>query len=200
MPLGVSVHIDTSGIGIAMSETQSRSATLKAVRAGIKVIQPVAKGLAPKRFGALKTAQGTKAVKGRKGKTGSFALQGARSKYKRFRKGKKIVPAFYDHLVIGGTRPHSIRKGSKLARTRVSKRTGKSKTSAEVGQGVGKPHPGSRKNAYRLRAYRATRSAVMREMKRVMGIELQKILYKANLKTLAGLKKNVLRAASTLLG
>jgi hypothetical protein len=94
MRVGTRAVIDTSGIRALVSEAQTRSITLKGVRAGIKVLLPVAKAGAPRRkgSGALKQSQGTKAVKGRKGKTGSYAIQGAKvSKTKTF-KGKKIIP------------------------------------------------------------------------------------------------------------
>lgn len=156
MPLGVRVVADLAPIPAIATETQTRNATLKAVRAGIKIIQAAAKGAAPKRRGHLKRAQGTKAVKGKKGKTGSFAVQGAKTKYVKTDKksGKRVVPAFYDHLVIGGVKPHSVREGSL-------------------------PHPGHSANPYRQRAYQSVKAQVGAAVLRVMGIEVNKILAKA---------------------
>lgn len=178
--LGVRVQVETVGIDSTLTEIQSRNASLKAVRGGIKIVQSAAKSYAPKRLGHLKRAQGTKAVKGRRGKTGSFAVQGAKVKYVKFtrsgRKGstsmRKVVPAFYDHLVIGGVKPHSIRRGSKVA----------AKGKAAVGQDTGKPHPGARANAYRLRAYNSVKNQVGAEVLRIYGVETNKILAKADAK------------------
>lgn len=179
MPLGVSVQVDTSGIGVSLSELESRKATYRAVSTGIKIVTRAVKGRAPKRYGYLKSAQGQKAKKGTKGKTGSYAVSGSRTKYRKVRDGKPVVPAFYDHLVIGGTKSHSIRKGSRLARTK------RGKTTPEIGQGVGKKHPGARANPFRLRAYQSVRGDVQAAMMLAMRLEVQKILAKANAKTVS---------------
>jgi hypothetical protein len=193
MPLGVSVHVDTSGIGVAMSDLESRKATFRAVSTGIKIVAIAAKARAPKRSGALKYSQGTKAKKGGKSKTGSFAVQGAKTKYKKPVKGggklKFRRPALYDHLVIGGVKPHSIRKGSKLARTLKN-----GEMIAETGQGVGKPHPGHRANPYRKQAYNAVRASVQWAMKLAFRIELTKTITAANAKTIQKLKKSARKA------
>ncbi len=51
-----------------------------------------------------------------------------------------------------------------------------------------RPHPGARANPYRQRAYGSVRNQVMSEMKNVMGVEVRKILAKANAKTIRDLK------------
>lgn len=181
MPLGVRVDVDTSPIPETIKETQKRSISLKACRAGAKIVNAAVKPRAPKRLGHLRRAQGVKAVRGKRGKTGSFAVQGVKTKYKKMVKAgrrsatamRRVVPAFYDHLIIGGVKPHSIRKGAKLARK------GKSAVGdVNLGRGTGKPHPGHSANPYRLRAYEGVRSQVNREMLRVCGVEVQKVLDK----------------------
>lgn len=192
MPVGILVSIDKTPIPATVTEVQNRGATLKAVRAGAKIILRVARSAAPKGLGHLKRAQGIKAAKMKKGKTGSYAVQGAKTKYVKVVKAgsrsasgmKRVVPAFYDHLVQGGVKPHSIRKGSKVTRT------GKGgKVTAAVGQGTGKPHPGHRANPYRRRAYEGVAQEVNREVLRVMGVELQKIINKNALKLAAKASK-----------
>lgn len=181
--IGVRIRIDASGISALLTEIQNRNATLKAVRSGVKIINSAAKSYAPKKLGHLKRAQGIKAKKGRRGKTGSFAVQGAKTAYvKMKRTGRRgatamvrVVPAFYDHLVIGGVQPHSIRRGSKVARK------GKSAVVVE-GQRTGMPHPGARANSYRLRAYNSVKNQVGAEVLRVLGIETDKIIAKADAK------------------
>lgn len=162
MPLGVSVSFETNGLTSIISESQDRTASAASLRKGIKLINKAAKAFAPKKLKHLYRAQGTKTVKGKKGKTVSFAVQGSKSKYVKFARAgrratvsnRRIRPALYDHLVIGGTRPHSIRKGSRLAQKRRKKFT------AEIGQGVGKPHPGAKPNKYRERAYNSVKAEV----------------------------------------
>lgn len=169
--LGVSVQVDTSPIPASMSDLQTRSITLKAVRAGIKIVQSRVKAEAPRKRRHLQRAQGTVAKKGRKGKTIALAVQGAKTKYIRTRpsggrakSGKaKVWPAKYDHLVIGGTKPHGVRKG---------------------GGTLAKKHPGGRANPYRRRAYDSVSGQVNAEMLRVTGIEVQKMLAKNEAKIL----------------
>jgi hypothetical protein len=174
MPLGIRVDVDTAGITVALNELQTRSASLKAVRAGIKIVQSAAKSAAPKRGGDLRRAQGIKAVKGKKGKTTSFAVQGAKTAYVRFRKGRKIKPSKYDHLVIGGAKAHFMpyRKGFGVLKSQA---------------GVKKMHPGARANPYRARAYAGVKSAVADTVMLAMAGETRKILDKATAKTLSQL-------------
>lgn len=187
MPLGVRVEIDISGIGIALDELQTRTATYKAAAAGVKLMNRGAKALAPKRTGALRMAQGTKAKKGRKGKTVSFAVQGAKTKYKRMVKGKRIIPAYYDHLVIGGVKPHGIRKRSRLGRWV------RGKWRPPRGQGIGKPHPGARANPYRHRAYTGLHGEIEEVMKEALAVEVVKLLAKAHAKMMAKIRSNIVK-------
>lgn len=171
-PLQVTVRMDTSGFTETLTRAQSRQVTLAGVKAGIKILQRSARSSAPRRrgSGALKQSQGTVAKKGKKGKTVSFAVQGARKGFEKmvtpkgYTKPQRAVPAFYDHLVQGGTRPHRLGKGENLERMRrgrVAKRS-----SAQLRGGT---HPGTTPNPYRKRAYEAVKdqigAAVMAAMK-----------------------------------
>jgi hypothetical protein len=164
MRVGTRAVIDTSGIRALASEAQTRSITLKAVRAGIKVLLPVAKAGAPRRqgSGALKQSQGTKAVKGRRGKTGSYAVQGAKTKTQKVVKGKIVKPGKYDHLVQGGTKPHMAGK---------------------------RKHPGAKPNPYRKRAYEGLKSEIGSMVASVMAVEVQKTISKNAAKLLAKLRR-----------
>lgn len=196
MPIGILVQVDTSPIPAILSEMESRTITLKAVRAGVKKIVPVARSMAPKRLGHLKRAQGYKAAKGKKKKTVSYGVQGVKTKYHKLVKAgrrasasqRRVVPAFYDHLVLGGVRPHSIRKGSQLGRADARPGTQKAAT---IGQGTGKPHPGHKANPYRRRAYQAVAAEVNKEMLRVMALEIPKMLAKHHAKIRAKLAKAI---------
>lgn len=160
MRVGTRVVIDTKGIREVVSEAQTRGITLKGVRAGVKVLLPVAKAGAPRRpgSGALKQSQGTKAVRGRKGKTGSYAIQGAKAKIQKSVKVKGsgkprlAIPAKYDHLVQGGTKPHMAGK---------------------------RKHPGAKPNPYRKRAYEATKDTIGAAIATTMAAETQKVIAKA---------------------
>lgn len=159
MPIGMRVAVDISGITGLVSEAKQRNITLKAVRAGIKILQPIAKANAPRRkgSGALRQSQGTKAAKGKRGQTVAYAVQGAKTKFQKmvklpgYRQPVKVVPAFYDHLVQGGTKPHKLRGGQ---------------------------HPGAKANPYRRRAYESVKSQIGAKMNEVMGIEVQKAIEK----------------------
>lgn len=187
-PLGVSVAIQTGGLKGIITEAQDKTASAYALREGIKIINRAAKAFAPRKLKHLYRAQGTKAKKGNKTKTGAFAVQGAKTKYKKLVKAgrrsqtgmRRIIPAKYDHLVIGGTRPHSIRKGTRLERT--VKRKGKEKLLRAIGQGVGKPHPGGRPNPYRQRAYNSVKRQVARVVLAAYGKKLQMMFAKAEAK------------------
>lgn len=75
--------------------------------------------------------------------------------------GRKRVPAHYIHLVEKGTRPHALGKGSQLAR--VGKRA-----SREVGQHVGRKHPGAKAHPFLEPAWR-------RNINTSIGIASQKL-------------------------
>jgi hypothetical protein len=174
--IGGKVKVDVSGAMALLSEAKQRRITLKGVKAGAKVLKTAARAAAPKRpgSGALQAAQAIKAEKGRKGKTISFAVQGAKKKYVkmvragRSKKEQKAVPAFYDHLVQLGTKPHATRKGSRLAKGK----------KAAVGQ-IGAGHPGAKANPYRKRAWVAVKDKAGRDTLSAMADELNKVLARA---------------------
>lgn len=107
------LDLNLSGLNAVKSAARSRSITLKSVKAGAKVIAPAVKAGAQRRSGALKQSIGIKTAKGRRTKTAAYAVVGARTKVrkmvKRSRRGAKVlaVPAFYAHLVEGGTKAHA---------------------------------------------------------------------------------------------
>lgn len=165
MPLGTRVVTDLRPLEADMKDLQTRNASQKAVKAGIAVVQPAVKGNAPTAYGHLKKAQGTKVKKGRRGKTGAFALQGAKTSYKKARKKKgktatalaQAIPALYDHLVMGGVKSHGVGKGGAVVST---------------------PHPGAKANPYRRRAYESVKGQVGAAMLKAYGEELKKLIAK----------------------
>lgn len=186
MSIGAKVNIDTRGFKSVVSEAKTRGITLKGVKAGVRVLQAAAKAEAPRRpgSGALKAAQGVLAKKGRKGTTISFAVQGARKrvvryvKLRKYKSPQKVVPAFYDHLVQGGTKPHRLGKGESIGRAA----RGRQKARAATKQLTGKKHPGTQPNPYRQRAWNAVKNEVASETLRAMGEELRKIVAKSAVK------------------
>lgn len=196
MPLGVSVRVDTSGIATCLNELQTRNATLKAVRGAIKIVQAAVKPRAPKRFGYLKSAQGTKAGKGKKGKTPSYAVQGAKTQFRRpitAKQTQKISVSAKKRDVSG----RFLKGGGKTTITNSSTK-GKEARPAfydhlviggvkahGVAKGGGvkeKRHPGARANPYREQAYNSVKSKANAEAMRIMAVEIDKITAKAEAK------------------
>lgn len=104
-----SLRLDLSGLDAVKSVARARSITLKGVKAGSKLVQAAVKARAPKRSGALGQSIGTKAVKGKRGRTVAFAVIGARVKFqktiKRGRgKGTVAKPHKYAGIVNKGSR------------------------------------------------------------------------------------------------
>lgn len=171
--LKASVAVDVSGIDAVVSEAKKRNITLKGAKAAGKILKLAARAEAPKRSGATRRAQGVKAEKGKKGATTSYAVQGVKKKFSltwtppKRTKSYRVVPAFIDHLIQLGTKPHSIAKGAKLAR----------KGKAAVGQ-TGKPHPGARPNPYRKRAWDQVKDRAGEAAVEAMGEATQKVIDK----------------------
>ena len=172
----VKVATDTSGIKAVVTAAKARGITLAGAKAAGKLLKNAARSTAPKRpgSGALKQAQGVKAAKGTKpGTTASYAVQGARKKVVKMvrvrgrKKPVKAVPAFYDHLVQLGTKPHALGKGESLGRS------GKRKTVAKTAQASGK-HPGAKPNPYRERAWQVVKGAAATAAVNAMGKATQK--------------------------
>lgn len=105
MPKAIGVQVFTSFPGLDAIErtAKKRAVTLKAVKAGAKLVQQRAKANAARRSGALRQSIGTKAVKGSRGKTLALAIVGARAKVVRQYKGRAVKPSKYAHLVERGT-------------------------------------------------------------------------------------------------
>lgn len=169
------IEVDTSGLRQLSSVSKQRGVTLKGARAGAKVVQRAGKSAAPKRrgSGALKQSLGVKAAKGKRGKTLAYAVVGPR---KKFRKTVTVggrtttaVPAFYAHLVEKGIRPHSLKKGSLLAR----------RNKKAVGQGVGRQHPGAKPRPFLGPAYESNKGVIRDVMLRTMAEEITKEMTRA---------------------
>lgn len=188
----VNVVMDLSGFDGVIAVAKQRNITLKAVRRMAAVVRPAVKAESPRRAsggGTLKSAISSKAVKGKKGKTGSFGVVGARVKVQRTITVKTprgartltAIPSKYQHLVALGTRPHSLSGGSKLVR--------KGKSGLDIGQSSGARHPGAAANNFLLRGFRAKQAEAMSEGKRVLGEEVQKAIAKESSRLLAKLRK-----------
>lgn len=194
--IGVKAVVDTQGFEAVVAEAKKRGIALKGARAGARVLSKAAKADAPRRkgSGALKQAQGVKAAKGKKGLTTAFAVQGARRKVDKMvtlpgrKKPVRVVPAFYDHLVQGGTKAHSVAKGQSLGRAeRVSKKGRTFGTAVARTDQTGKKHPGAKANPYRKRAWEAVKDEVGAAAVKAMAAETQKVIAKESAKILAKL-------------
>lgn len=176
MAVGLKVQVDTSGISGVVSEAKTRNITMKGLRAGIKSLVPASRAGAPQRSRALKQAQGYRVAKGRRGRTISFAVQGAKAKYQKTYKGKVVKPGNYDHLVQGGTAPHRLGKGEKLSRLRVTKSS--ENVQPATSQSTGGRHPGAKPNPYRRRAYEAKKDEMGRTIAAAMVAEFERVVAK----------------------
>jgi hypothetical protein len=176
--VGFKIRIDAGPIAAVVGDAKARNLTLKAIRAGIKVLVPPAKAGAPRRkgSGALKQAQGWRAGKGRKGKTVSWGVQGARLRVEKTFKGKVVKPHKYDHLVQGGTRPHRTGKGEKLAR--LFRRRTADVMVPGTSQSSGGMHPGAKPNPYRRRVVQSRRGQMGAAIVRTLRDEIKKLLAK----------------------
>ncbi|HEY1191937.1 MAG TPA: HK97-gp10 family putative phage morphogenesis protein [Gemmata sp.] len=127
MPRAIGVQVFTSfpGLEAIQRTAKKRAVTLKAVKAGAKLVQQRAKPNAPKRSGALRQSIGIKSQKGSRGKTLALAVIGARSKVTKQVRGKTVRPAKYAHLVEKGTKRSAAKPFLKPAldsqRTQISR-------------------------------------------------------------------------------
>lgn len=181
------LELDLTGFEILKTASRQRAATMKAVKAAAKIVQPAAKSRAPRRKakggGGLRQSIGIKAEKGRRGKSLAVAVIGARKKVMKMvrpprgRKLVKSVPAYYAHLVERGTAAHSIGIGSSRGRGNLGKAT-KHKVN----------HPGSRAQPFLGPAWAATSKEAIAAANAVMGAEIQKAIAKAAAKLAAKVK------------
>jgi hypothetical protein len=190
--ISAKVKVSTGGIKFLVEQNKTRDVTLKGVRAAAKVLERAAKREAPKRTGLLRKAQGTIAKKGRKGTTTSFAVQGARKRIEAVvvppgrKKAVRVVPAFYDHLVQGGTKPHSMGKViTEDQEFRVPGKLGYKTKQVRIGQAEGRRHSGAKKNPYRKRAWDASKSEAGEAAVKAMGEAQRKLIIQAATKTLS---------------
>lgn len=167
--LKATVAVDVSGIEAIVSEAKKRNITLKGAKAAGKILKIAARAEAPSRSGATKRAQGVKAAKGNKGATISYAVQGVKKSFSLQytppgrNKPQRVVPAFIDHLIQLGTKPHALAKGASLGR----------KGKGVTGQ-VGKMHPGAKPDPYRKRAWEAVKDQAGEAAVEAMGVATQK--------------------------
>lgn len=182
---------DTSGIAAVVTAAKARSITLAGARAAGKLLKTAARATAPKRpgSGALKQAQGVKAAKGTKaGTTASYAVQGARKKVVKMvkvrgrKKPLKAVPAFYDHLVQLGTKPHALGAGESLGRAASRRRKAAPRTAQTSGK-----HPGARPNPYRERAWAAVKGPAGSAAVAAMGAAANKEMARQHSRVMAKL-------------
>lgn len=179
--VGVQCFTSLPGLDAIEKAAKKRAITLKAVKAGAKLVQRAAKGNAPRRSGALKQSIGTKGVKGSRGKTLAFAVIGARMKVEKTFKGKLIRPGKYAHLAEKGTRPHSLIKREKGA-------VGKALRALKIAAGLGKKHPGARAHPFLKPALDSCRVAAQSAMLQTLAVEIQKEIAKASARAFETLK------------
>lgn len=128
-----------------------------AIAAAASPVNKAAKGFAPVETRALKRSIG---IKVKTYKSGAIvAVVGVRrgDKYQSFDKqGRLRIPAFYQHLVHGGTKPHPLNKGVTLrdiARGKARK--------------VTRMHPGAKANPFLEKAWNASKAQSMAAVERV---------------------------------
>jgi hypothetical protein len=186
------IEVDYSGLrALGVAVTKERAITLKAVKAGARIVQAQAKANAPRRKGkgggALQQAQGVKAVKGTVGQTVALAVIGARKKVVRMiprgRKTIRVVPAFYAHLVDQGTKAHAVGKGERLGRSGKVATFGRKKGQtvgavARTAQ-AGGMHPGTKATKFLERAWQSTQAQAAAAAEKVMAAEVNKAMAKA---------------------
>lgn len=182
--LSVSVKVVTKidGIQFLAGEAKKRTVTLAGAKAAGKILKGAARSAAPRRKGggggSLKQAQGVRAQKGKKGLTVSFVVQGAKKKFEKVikRKGRnkptRVVPAFYDHLVQLGTRPHRTGKGESLGRDATKRR----KAVLRTAQKTGGRHPGTAAYPYRKWAWETVKGPASAAALVAMGAMVRKLI------------------------
>lgn len=137
----------------------------KAVRAGAKSAREAAKRYAPSASGATKSSITVRIGTNRK--TGAvYAVIGPQRGYVKKRKGQAVegasTPTRIAHLIIGGTKPHSL-----------------ARPDDDGPNATRRFHPGAKANDFLGRAYRATASYSRADMGRVIKEEVEKRLAKA---------------------
>lgn len=186
---GLAIRTSVDGIDKMIASLQGLNRTLRnrvsrrIVMAASKEVSKAAKSLAPRGTGTLQRSQGVVIrTYGGVNHRRFVGVIGARSGYLKGRgfklaqretdRGKRNMgAALYQHLVIGGTRPHFLTKGSKKMRARKTLR-------GKFGQlligvrtllsniGTRKMHPGARPNPFLQRALQASKSQAFEAAKR----------------------------------
>src|SRR5688572_12220419 len=140
-----------------------------------KILRKAAQAGAPRgETGALAASQGVRIATNRR--TGAvYAVVGPRRRYTRKKRGKILsqgAPTKIAHLIEGGVRPHSTRKGDTLGRTQT--KGGKLRITAHR-QTAGGQHPGHKANPFLRRAWQSSESRAVAKMREVIEAELQRI-------------------------
>jgi len=131
----------------------------KAVRAGSKPIRQAMKANAPKRTGSMGSSMSVRIATNKK--TGAvYAVIGPRRRFQKKGVKGKVTPTKYAALVVGGTKPHAIGKGSTLGRKR-----GKRIVAHNQRGGL---HPGSKSNPFMQRSHASTRESSLSAMRKVI--------------------------------
>lgn len=180
MPSGLAIRTSISGIDNIIKSMQNLNRTLRnrvsrrVVMAASKVIATTAKSFAPRGTGALQRSMGVVIrTYGGVNHRRFVGVIGARSGFLKGRgfklarrqtdKGmRNMGPALYQHLVIGGTKPHYIAKGAQAMRVR---KTQKGRLEqANIGLRTlmvtaadRRMHPGARPNPFLQRALSASK-------------------------------------------
>jgi HK97 gp10 family phage protein len=142
----------------------------KAVRAGAAPVRAAAKADAPVLSGA--TGKSISVKVGTNKRNGEvYAVIGARRRFV-LKRQKRVVsegaPTRILHLILFGTRPHSLAKGDRLARRKHGDR-----------QSGGRPHPGAKANPFLQRAFASASAAALVAMRRAIAEEVSRRLGKA---------------------
>ncbi len=191
MPVALGIRGKIVGLEPLKAKLQTLAAkvqkkvTRDAVRAGNKVfLAGVKSALHADDTGALRLSLGEKVQAYRGGavqvgiigpRTGAVTVgRGAKRRRKLSALGKKLAamkkgPAWYAHLVEGGTAPHSLGKGSSL-QGRVSRKTGKT---LKPRLQVGRMHPGAKAKPFVGPGYRNTEAAALAKVAQVLSDGIQ---------------------------
>ena len=186
---GLAIRTSVDGVDHLVQQLQGLNRTLRnrvsrriAVAAS-KAVATAAKSFAPRGTGTLQRSQGVVIrTYGGVNHRRFVGVIGARSGYLKGRgfklaqretdRGKRnIGAAVYQHLVIGGTRPHFLNKGARLIRkSKVSTgrviRVGEALRMSTGVIGKRKMHPGARPNPFLQRALQASKSQAFDAAKR----------------------------------
>lgn len=158
-----------------LPKRSAKKALRSAVTAGAAPIAKAAKAEAPDQSGTLKRAQSKKVKVYPNGN--AVAIIGANKATTGTFNGRKRVPAFYMHLVLQGTKPHSLARGASARRKAVRTAVLHAITGARM-------HPGAKANDFLTRAVHETQA----ESKRLMEEKMRDVVTSEAAKLAGGAK------------